>query len=133
MLVRRRAQFKFESKFKPLLVLWQSLLKAIPESRRQSNGLAVKSTAQLLGPRWAPMGGSDGQARTPCASESAAVAAGTAWQQQARLNTLELRFQVGGSRCWQRPARSRKTCYQSCDTDSVRESKRFKCFVNFGQ
>ena len=44
-------------------------------------------------------------------------------------------FQVGGSRCWPawpRLARLRKTCYHSCDTDSVRQSKRFKCIVNMG-
>ena len=35
------------------------------------------------------------------------------------------RFRVGGSRCWQRQARLRKTCYHSCDTDSVQESTRF--------
>ena len=50
------------------------------------------------------------------------------------------RFQVGGSRrasrCGARQARLRKTCHHFCDTDSVtvsvRESKRFWCFVNFG-
>ena len=35
------------------------------------------------------------------------------------------RFRVGGSRCGQRQARLRKMCYHSCDTDSVRQSKRF--------
>ena len=35
------------------------------------------------------------------------------------------RFRVGGSRCWPQPSRVRKTCYHSCDTDSVRESTRF--------
>ena len=42
---------------------------------------------------------------------------------QARTNTG--RFRVGCSRCGQRPARLRKTYFRSCDTDSVRESKRF--------
>ena len=35
------------------------------------------------------------------------------------------RFQVGGSRCWQRQACLKKTHYHSCYTDSVQESIRF--------
>ena len=50
-----------------------------------------------------------------------------------RASTNTGRFWVGGSRCWQRPASLRKTCYHSCDTDSVQELTRFKCFVNLGQ
>ena len=46
---------------------------------------------------------------------------------QARSNTG--RFRVGSSRCGQRLARLRKTCYHSCDTDSIQESTRFWCFV----
>ena len=42
-------------------------------------------------------------------------------------------FQVGGSRCWQRQACLRKTCYYSWDGDSVQESKVFYCFVVIGQ
>ena len=42
---------------------------------------------------------------------------------RARSNTG--RFWVGDSHCWQRQARLRKTCYHSCDTDSVHESKKF--------
>ena len=42
------------------------------------------------------------------------------------------RFWVGGSRCGPRQARLRKTCYHSCDTDTIRESKRFYCFVEIG-
>ena len=34
-------------------------------------------------------------------------------------------FQVGSSSCWQLPARLMKTCYHSCDTDSVHNSKCF--------
>ena len=34
-------------------------------------------------------------------------------------------FQVSGSGSWKRQACLRKTCYHSCDTDLVRESKRF--------
>ena len=41
-------------------------------------------------------------------------------------------FRVSCSRCGPRPARLRKTCYHSCYTDSVQESKRFWCFKNFG-
>ena len=40
-------------------------------------------------------------------------------------------FLVCCSRCWQRQALLRKTCYHSCDTDLVQESTRFWCFVNF--
>ena len=38
------------------------------------------------------------------------------------------------SHCWLRPAGLRKTCYHSCDTDLVQESKRFSnsCFVDIG-
>ena len=43
------------------------------------------------------------------------------WIGLARTNTGH--FQVGGSPCWQLPAR--KTCYHSCYTDSVQESLRF--------
>ena len=44
-LVSQAAEFQFESKFKPLLVIWQSLAfpKAIPDSRRQSKALTAKS------------------------------------------------------------------------------------------
>ena len=34
-------------------------------------------------------------------------------------------FRVCCSRCWQRPARLKKTCYHSFDTDSVQEQIRF--------
>ena len=33
-LVGLATEFKLESKFKPLLVIWQSLLKAVPEDNR---------------------------------------------------------------------------------------------------
>ena len=42
------AEFKCESTFEPLLVIWQSLPKAIPESRRQSKFSTAKSIAGLL-------------------------------------------------------------------------------------
>ena len=50
-----------------------------------------------------------------------------------RASTNTGRFQVGCSRCGPRQARMRKTCYYSCDTESVQESTRFQCFVNFRQ
>ena len=90
------AEFKFESKFEPLPNS-AGRLAMTPEdySRRQSKDLTAKSMAKLLGPR-------------SC----------TAW---ASTNTGC--FRVGGSRCWQRPARLRKMCSHSYDTDSVRSQK----------
>ena len=43
------------------------------------------------------------------------------------------RFRVRDSHCWQQPARFRKNCYQSCNTDLVEESRRFELYINFGQ
>ena len=45
--VGQAAEFKFE----PLPVIWKSLPKAIPDSRRQSKVLTAKSMAVLLGQR----------------------------------------------------------------------------------
>ena len=45
--------------------------------------------------------------------------------QVGRASTNTGRSQVGGSRCGQRPARLRKTCYHSFDTDSVQEPIKF--------
>ena len=42
-------------------------------------------------------------------------------------------FRMGSSSCWQWQALLRKTCYHSCNTDSVWQSTRFKCSVNFWQ
>ena len=67
------------------------------------NGQALRAALRLC------LRGSDGRAQTQGVSESAAVAAGR--------DRLALR----------------KTCYQSCDTESVQESTRFQCFINFGQ
>ena len=39
------AEFKFESKFKPLQVIWQLLPKAIPEGKQ----VTAKSKPELLG------------------------------------------------------------------------------------
>ena len=55
--------------------------------------------------------------------------AGAALQQKlgrvGLASTNTRRFRVSGSRCWQQPTRFRKTCYHSCDTDSVQESKKY--------
>ena len=96
------AEFNFESKFEPLQtseVVWQSLPKTIREDNQRI----------WLQNQW------------PSAWGRALAQLGRV--ERARTNTL--RFRVGGSRCWQRQARLRKMCYHSCDTDSVRESKRF--------
>ena len=53
------------------------------------------------------------------------------WVWRASTNTGH--FQVCSSCCWPPQELSRKACYHSCYTDSVQESKKFKCFVNFGQ
>ena len=50
-----------------------------------------------------------------------------------RASTNTMCFQVGGSRCGPRPTRLRKTCYHSCDTESVQEPIRFQSFVIFKQ
>ena len=97
--VGQAAEFKFESKFEPLQVIWQSLPKAIPEDNRRF----------WLQNQWQCSWG-----RALAQLERVGLA---------RSNTG--RFRVGGSRCWPRQARLRKTCYHSCDTDSVRQSKRF--------
>jgi len=44
--IGQAAEFKFESKFEPLLVIWQSLPKAIQETIQ---GLTAKSNSELLG------------------------------------------------------------------------------------
>ena len=78
-------------------------------SRRLSKVFRAKSTAKLLGPL----------SCSPCAGRTGEHKHG--------------RFQVGFSHCRQRPARLRKICYHSCDTDSVQESTRFWCFVDIWQ
>ena len=95
--IGQEAEFKFESKFKPLPVIWQSLLNAIPERnwrfwlKNQWLSSWGRAQAQL---------GQVGLARTNTGS-----------------------FQVGCSHCCQLPASLRQTCYQSCNTDSVWEWK----------
>ena len=98
-LVGQAAEFKFESKFEPLPVIWQSLPKAVPEDNRRFRGQNQWPSSWGRAPaRLAHVG---------------------------RASTNTGRFRVGDSRCGQRPARLRKTCYHSCDTDSVQESTRF--------
>ena len=95
--------FKFESKFKPLPSIWQSLPKAIPEGRNRS--FQCKINGQAF---WAvllySLGWSDGQAQTQGISE---LDCSSCWQRQAGL-------------AWG------KKCYHSCDTDLVLELKWFK-------
>ena len=97
--IGQAAEFKFESKFEPLPVIWQSLPKAVPEDNRRFRGQN----------QWPSSWG-----RAP-----ARLA------QVGRASTNTGRFRVGGSRCGPRPARLRKTYYYSCDTYLVRELKGF--------
>ena len=74
-------------------------------------GFDCKSNAKLLG---------------QCSSTAWAVGL-------ASTNTLSGCFWVCGSRWGQQQALLRKTCYHSCHTDAVRESKRLWCFVDIRQ
>ena len=115
-LVSHAAEFKFESKFEPLQVIWQSLRRLC---QKTIEGLEGKINGQTLGAALRLcLRGSKGRAQTH----------GVSWH-----------FRVGGSRCGPPPARLKKTCYHSCDTDSVQEStsleqgfNAFNCFVDFG-
>ena len=72
-LVGQAAEFKFESKFEPLPVIWQSLRrllqKVIEGLEGKINGQALGATLQLC------LSGSDGRAQTQ--GVSAAVAVGS--------------------------------------------------------
>ena len=74
-LVGQAAQFKFESKFEPLQVIWQSLQglfqKLIKALEGKINGQALGAALRVC-LRW-----SDGRAQTQGDSELAAVAAGS--------------------------------------------------------
>ena len=100
--VGQAAEFKFESKFEPLQVIWQSLslLKAIPEKNQRF---------------WM-------QTQWPSSWGSAPAQLGLRAQAQ---GVYKLAGVADGKACL------RKTCYHSCYTDSFQESKRFWCFVNF--
>ena len=74
-LVGQAAQFKFESKFEPLQVIWQSLPRLF---QKVIEGLEGKIKGQALGAALRLcLRGSDGRAQTQGVSESAAVAAGS--------------------------------------------------------
>ena len=107
--IGQAAEFKFESKFEPLpvmmCVIWQSLLEVASFDYCKINGQALGAALLHC------LGGLDRQAQTQGVSKSAAVAAGSyrlAWGKHATTFAL------------------------SCNTDSVRESKRIKCFINIG-
>ena len=87
-LVGQVAEFKFESKFEPLPVIWQSLWRLF---QKIIEGLGEKSTAKHLGASW---------------GRSPALLA-----RVGRVSTNTGRFQVCWSRCWLQQAHLRKTCY----------------------
>ena len=61
-LVGQAAEFKFESKFEPLPVIWQSLRRLF---QKVIEGLKGKINGQALGAAlWHCLGGSDGRAQT---------------------------------------------------------------------
>ena len=72
-LVAQAADFKFESKFEPMPVIWQSLQrlfqKVIEGLEGKINGQALGASLRLC------LRGSDGRAQAQGVSESAAVAA----------------------------------------------------------
>ena len=74
-LVGQAAEFKFESKFEPLPVIWQSLQRLFQKAIK---GLEGKINCQALGAALLLcLRGSDGRAQTQGVSESAAVAVGS--------------------------------------------------------
>ena len=92
-LVGQVAKFKFESKFEPLQVIWQSLWrlfqKVIEGLEGKINGQALGAALRLC------LRGSDGRAQTQGVSESAAVAAGRdrlAWGKHATTLAILTQF-----------------------------------------
>ena len=74
-LVGQAAQFKFESKFEPLQVVWQSLRRRF---QKVIEGLEGKINGQALGAAlWLCLRGPVRRAQTQGVSESAAVTAGS--------------------------------------------------------
>ena len=74
-LVGQVAEFKFESKFEPMLVIWQSLQRLF---QKVIEGLEGKINSQALGAALLLcLRGSDGRAQTQGVAKSAAVAAGS--------------------------------------------------------
>ena len=66
-LVGQAAEFKFESKFEPLPVIWRSLLRLL---QKVIEGLEGKINSQALGAAlWLCLSRSDGQAQTHCDKE----------------------------------------------------------------
>ena len=102
-LVGQAAEFKFESKFEPLQVIWRSLRrlfqKVIEVLEGKINGQALGAALLLC------LCGSDGRAQTQ----------GVPVNFPSRRQSLQ-------AATW---ASLRKTCYHSCKTDSVQESTRF--------
>ena len=96
LMVGQEAEFKFESKFQPLPVIWQTLQKTVSERNWR------------LQNQWP----------STCGSTPAQV--GLVW-----LWSTDSIVQVCCSRFWMPPAWSRKKSYSSCYSDSVWESKRF--------
>ena len=96
-LVGQAAEFKFESKFRPLQVIWQSLPKAFPDKRKF-----------WLQNQWPSSWG--------CSQAQLWLA------RLASTNTVC--FEVGQVGQWL--ACLRKKCYHSCYTDKVLKSKKFK-------
>ena len=100
--IGQAAEFKFESKFEPLQVIWQSPPKAVAAVREDNRRFRGKNP-------WPSSWGS---------APARLVRVG-------RASTNTGRFLVGGSHCGQRLARSRKTYYHSCYADLVQELKGF--------
>ena len=92
-LVGQAAQLEFESKFKPLRVIWQSLWRLF---QKGIEGLERKINGQALGAAlWLCLLGSDGWAQTQDVSESAVVAAGLdrlAWGNHATTLAILTQF-----------------------------------------
>ena len=99
-LIGQAAEFKFESKFEPLQVIWQSVQKAIPELEDNPKFWLQNQwpSFQLL-----------------------RQSSHTAWK------VLTGSTNIGCSRCWQQAALLRNTNYPSGCTDIVWKSKRFEC------
>ena len=91
--VGQAAEFKFQSKFKPLQVIWQSFPKAVPENNRRF---------------WVQNQMPSSWGSTPAQVWLVGVAS---------MNSGS--FLVGGSRCGPRQVRLKKTCCHSCNTESL--------------
>ena len=90
-------------------MIWQSFLKASPEDNWRIR----------LQNQWPSSWG----------SAPAQLQVGPVWLSSTNTGC----FLVSCRRCGPQQACLRKTCYHSCFTDSVRQSKRFYCIVDIGQ